>query len=255
MFARKPFSPSSVAVTLLVCLTCWTGAAATAQKQTPPAKARPQSTGDEKNIVGRWIDPLPSGFGLAIIKRTGNGYVLLAEPTYTKPYSFALRRRGKSRFEYIDSADRDYVIIGADGRLLLGDKEGLVRKLDPAPTGAGDKAKRTAAVVSAQEVTNCQHDLDCTIGSQLNQAKAACRSAIERRSKWDFRWTATLGVFDGYRWNPKHSSTRGRVDFLGDSVEFQNGFGAWINYSYICTYDARNGIIVGVEMRPGHLSK
>src|ERR1700744_1021165 len=56
---------------------------------------------DEALVVGRWIDPIPYRLGVAIIKQSGKGYVLLAEPTEVKHYQLPLEERdrgGRRRF-------------------------------------------------------------------------------------------------------------------------------------------------------------
>ena len=60
-----------------------------------------------------------------------------------------------------------------------------------------------------------------------------CSQAVEGSAKYDFEWTA--GVF-GARF-PAREKLAGKWIFRGDSMKFQNGFGAWRKIKYLCEYD------------------
>jgi hypothetical protein len=218
---------------------------------TPPPKATPIS--DEANVVGRWIDPVLGA--LVAIKRIGRTYVLLNEPNNGRPYTLPLRLHagsGGKRFDISNSDFGDNVVVLPDGRLDMRDREGEARILEVAPGGADNSGARAAAVNGAQQTLLCRHDLNCTLGGKIQDAVAQCQSAVESHSRWNFRWSAGRSPFAGYRWNPKAPVEKGLVDFYGDRLELQNGFGAWMNYQYVCTYDTNGRRVFQVAMHTGH---
>lgn len=61
-------------------------------------------------------------------------------------------------------------------------------------------------------------------------------------------------IFSGWRFNPKHPSKDGVLDYYGDSLRFQNGFGAWMTMIYVCTVDTKNNRVVNLKLAPGHIA-
>ncbi len=45
----------------------------------------------------------------------------------------------------------------------------------------------------------------------------------------------------------------GALTYIGDKIQFQNGFGAWQNHIYECDYDAGTGKPIEVRAQPGRL--
>lgn len=208
---------------------------------------------DEQLIIGRWIDPLPFGLGIVVIKKKDSGFVLLSEPTNAKPSNIVIRARGSRRFDYIDSATGDYVVILPDGRLDMRDRQGRISVLNIAPAGAGKSAERTAAVLAERKEALCRSDLDCLAKRNLRNAILLCRSSIQASARWDYQWSAGDKLFGGYRWNAKRTGDVRMIDFYGDHIELQNGFGAWVNYIYVCTYDPVGSRVLRIRLVPGHL--
>jgi hypothetical protein len=214
---------------------------------------------DEALIVGRWIDPVPYGLGVAVIKRSGKSYVLLAEPTEIKHYVIPLaeRDRHKHRRFYVVGADYgDWFEILDDGRLQVGDKEGKSAILEIAPDGADNTDARAEMLFKAKNDYKCEHDVDCVAQNLLFVISELCDPLIERQARYQYRWTD--GLFDGpkysgHRWNPKHGQERHLVDFYGDKLELQNGFGAWSNYIYVCTIDVHSNTVTSVRLERGRL--
>ncbi|HEY8948693.1 MAG TPA: hypothetical protein VIM56_07390 [Rhizomicrobium sp.] len=44
------------------------------------------------------------------------------------------------------------------------------------------------------------------------------------------------------------------MDYYGDSLRFQNGFGAWMTMIYVCTVDTKNNRVVNLKLAPGHIA-
>lgn len=82
----------------------------------------------------------------------------------------------------------------------------------------------------------CQADVQCWSERHSAESLAPCTDAVERMAAHSFRWLD--GTFDqkfthiGLN-KDEHKSIR----YIGDKIEFQNGFGAFTRYSYTCTWD------------------
>jgi hypothetical protein len=98
----------------------------------------------------------------------------------------------------------------------------------------------------------CMRDLQCWGDRNGIRAGYPCRRAVERLAKYAHEWTdGWLGSkFPRFRW---HDRAAGQLTFLGDSVRFQNGFGAWQNYAYSCDYDPHTDAVLDVSAWPGRL--
>ena len=81
-----------------------------------------------------------------------------------------------------------------------------------------------------------EHRADLTI---------ACKPEIARRAQYQFEWThGLLGqAFD--RFTVRND---GRIRAFGDQVKFQNGFGAWQNMNYSCTFDPEGNEVITVTV-------
>ena len=63
-------------------------------------------------------------------------------------------------------------------------------------------------------------------------ANLLCRRRVEDAAQYDFRWTDGLL---GTKFEAVDALGGETVDFIGDAVEFENGFGAWQRHRYACT--------------------
>lgn len=45
----------------------------------------------------------------------------------------------------------------------------------------------------------------------------------------------------------------GIVTYLGDRIQFQNGYGAYLNHSYACDFDTESEHVVNATAAPGRL--
>lgn len=117
-----------------------------------------------------------------------------------------------------------------------------------------DDDKRVAAEARAAADAECLKDLQC-IGDRVSMtAGALCARDIEKLAKNNAKWTdGTLeSKFSHFRWRDQKS---GVVTFLGDKVQFQNGFGAYVNMTYECDIDVskQSRVVLEVRARQGRL--
>ena len=84
--------------------------------------------------------------------------------------------------------------------------------------------------------TACGFDLQCWGDEHSLRATVACQPIVEAMARYAHEWTdGWLGAkFDRFRWLDREQA---HVTYLGDSIRFQNAFGAWQNASYECDYD------------------
>jgi hypothetical protein len=99
---------------------------------------------------------------------------------------------------------------------------------------------------------SCTSELSCAVEEHKISAEVACDREIERLANYSHEWT------DGWL-EPRYTrqswdgESRAAFRLFGDSIQFQNGFGAWQNHIYMCRYDFERGVVIGVEAEPGRL--
>lgn len=83
-------------------------------------------------------------------------------------------------------------------------------------------------------------------------ASVYCKASVERLAKYTSRWTdGTFETkFSRFRWLNKEQGT---LTYIGDKIEFQNGFGAFQKHIYECDFNPANNQILDVRARPGQL--
>lgn len=111
------------------------------------------------------------------------------------------------------------------------------------------EADRLAA---EQADAGCRASLQCWGERHFVAAAVRCPREIERLARYSSEWTDGLlePKFSHYRFSPMGD---GIVVYIGDKVRFQNGFGAWQNMVYECTYDPARELVLDVAARPGRL--
>ncbi|MCT9017105.1 zinc ribbon domain-containing protein [Cupriavidus gilardii] len=106
---------------------------------------------------------------------------------------------------------------------------------------------------SEQRPAECQaDDLRC-IGEKLAvEAEIRCKRPIEQLAKHSVKWTdGVLDMkFSRYRWAAEPGGT---VTYIGDKVEFQNGFGAFTPMIYECDLAADGKSVLDVRIHQGRL--
>jgi hypothetical protein len=101
-----------------------------------------------------------------------------------------------------------------------------------------------------KENEKCKTDLQCWGDKHSFRAISACQDLIEKHAKYSFKWTDGFfgSKFSRFRWKNKEQLT---LTYLGDTIQFQNGFGAWQNMRYQCGYDPINEKVLSVKVEPG----
>lgn len=118
-------------------------------------------------------------------------------------------------------------------------------------TGGEDEAKSEPAQTAAEEAA-CRQDLRCR-GDKYNAAAGVyCEEYVEKLSSYAAKWTDGMlePKFSKFGWKDKD---KGYITYVGDKVQFQNGFGAWKNYVYECDFDPDTNTVLDVRAGPGRL--
>lgn len=86
---------------------------------------------------------------------------------------------------------------------------------------------------AAQAETVCRASLQCWAERGLSKASVYCQRQVESLALHSVKWTdTTFGQrFSRYKWLDAKAGT---VTYIGDGVEFQNGFGAYTPMIYAC---------------------
>jgi hypothetical protein len=113
--------------------------------------------------------------------------------------------------------------------------------------GEAEKKKEMAAQ-RANELA-CNDDLRCFGEKHISTASAYCKEPIERLAKYNVKWTSVFTMAK-YKWLDKDKRT---LSYFGDSAQFQNGFGAYMNYFYRCDFDPSTKTVLGVVAMEGRL--
>lgn len=87
------------------------------------------------------------------------------------------------------------------------------------------------------EEAECKADLRCFAEKHGRDAERACKKQIEELADgYQVEWTnwAIDRIWRQFMWWDEKAGT---LRYIGDSVKFQNQYGAWANMTYYCTYD------------------
>jgi RNA polymerase subunit RPABC4/transcription elongation factor Spt4 len=111
--------------------------------------------------------------------------------------------------------------------------------------------KRDEAVKAEAEAV-CKQDLQCWGDKNNIVATVYCKDYIEKLAKYSHKWTDGMlePKFSRFRWKDK---SKGSVTYVGDKIKFQNGFGAWQNYTYECDIEPQTKKVIDVRAAPGRL--
>ena len=121
----------------------------------------------------------------------------------------------------------------------------------PLPPAAAARAERQRAERAAELAGRDGERQQTPAQRGEVAARVTCPRRVERLAHYALRWT------DGFL-EPKfsHSRPTGKPDvvtYIGDSIEFQNGFGAWQPHVYECDLNVVTEQVVDVRARPGRL--
>lgn len=140
----------------------------------------------------------------------------------------------------------------AEAQRVAAEKAAEAQRVEQEKRAAEAASKRALEVARQAEEDRCRADLKCWGEKFSIEATAPCRTGVERAARIDFKWNDGIlePKFSHYRWKNRD---RGILTFIGDKVQFQNGFGAWIRHTYECDYDPANKTVLGVRAREGKL--
>lgn len=113
-------------------------------------------------------------------------------------------------------------------------------------------ARKMALERGDPEPGSCRDDLKCWGETNQLHASSACAKIVERMANYSHEWTdGWLGSkFTHYRWANKKA---GIITHMGDSIKFQNGFGAWQNMRYECDFNPQTKAVLDVRVSPGRM--
>lgn len=92
-----------------------------------------------------------------------------------------------------------------------------------------------------------------SVGDKFNvSAGVYCKEPVTRLAKYTARWTDGMlePKFSHFRWLDK---SQGTITYIGDKIEFQNGFGAFQKHIYECDFDPARTQVLDVRVYPGQL--
>ena len=151
------------------------------------------------------------------------------------------------------------IVIGVSGSIGYGawqNHRNAVLAQEAAAEAARQESERLAKLQAAEEekrkAEECRKDIQCWGDKYSFGATASCKKVIPTLAKYTHEWTDSWSEvkFPRFRWADE---AKGTVTYLGDKIRFQNGFGAWQNMTYLCTYDPQSGKVLDAKATPGHL--
>lgn len=109
---------------------------------------------------------------------------------------------------------------------------------------------RVAREKAEADAAACRQSASCYSEKFLASAETYCPEEIERLAQWDHEWTDGMleMKFSRSQWSDKEA---GVIDYYGDKLKMQNGFGAWQNVKYVCTFSTASEKVLGVAVEPG----
>lgn len=117
---------------------------------------------------------------------------------------------------------------------------------------SGSSKDKPEDKVAKVDDASCRKDLQCMGDKYTIAAGVYCKDPVAKLGKYTARWTD--GTFDmkfsRFRWLNKEQGT---LTFIGDKIEFQNGFGAFQKHIYECDFNPVNNQVLAVRAEPGQL--
>jgi hypothetical protein len=228
----------------------------------PPKTNLPETdTVNLGHVLGHWITPLqPSSSQFLTIRERDGVYESVLQLFHGhNPIVSKLKLRRSSlgrRLDVVGDAEGTYYVLLKNGDLDIRSQDGefVVAKRYEGPT---DSVMVDKAMATLWDWAACRNDVSCEGEKYRTGVTTVCPDIIERQARFEVRWTNHFlesRFLPIVRWHGVDGRKKGLVDFEGDKVQFQNGFGAWQNYYYICTYDIGKNQIVDLKLRPGRLA-
>ncbi|WP_410198721.1 hypothetical protein [Citrobacter portucalensis] len=118
---------------------------------------------------------------------------------------------------------------------------------------AAEKSAQDAALAdekerqAKEEEAKCFDDAYC-YASKHKRGDYICETSVEKSAQYQFKWTdgITEPKFSSYSWYDKN---RKLVTLYGHRAQAQNGFGAFKNIQYSCTFNADTGEVLGTNLQ------
>jgi hypothetical protein len=120
-------------------------------------------------------------------------------------------------------------------------------------SGGKDDEKAEAEQAKAQvDDATCRKDLQCWGDKYSISVGVSCKDSVVKLASYTARWTDGTfeAKFSHFRWLNKEQGT---LTFIGDKIEFQNGFGAYQKHIYECDFDPAGDQVLAVRTCPGRL--
>ena len=105
--------------------------------------------------------------------------------------------------------------------------------------------------VEERERANAELERATPAGGEIFAA-VTCPAQIERLARYGVRWVDGIlkPKISRFGWKNQEEWI---ATYVGDRVEFQNGFGAWQPHVYECDVNVRSRAVVAVRANPGRL--
>jgi hypothetical protein len=116
----------------------------------------------------------------------------------------------------------------------------------------GQSSPTEADKNAALSETACATNLSCFGNRHMSDATAPCKREIERKAAHEVKWTDGImtPTFSKFGWADASAHT---LRYVGDQVEFQNGFGAMTHMIYFCDYNPASQAVTDVTVVEGRL--
>ncbi|HAH9746243.1 TPA: hypothetical protein HIF17_003035 [Escherichia coli] len=117
------------------------------------------------------------------------------------------------------------------------------------------KVAQDAALAAEKEQKAKEEEIECMRSDnpecyilKHERGDYVCEKAVEDSAKYDFKWTdgITEPKFSSLSWYDKD---RKLVTLYGHRAQAQNGFGAFKNIQYSCTYNADTGEVLSTTLQ------
>lgn len=153
-------------------------------------------------------------------------------------------------------SDASTQIAGGCVLAVIGGSLGLFLAIcSSAPGGDPTPEERDGREQAAhREEAACRQDLQCWGDRHAAMAGFRCASEVERLAAYSHQWTDGIleSKFPRFMWKDREA---GILTYMGDRIQFQNGFGAWVNHSYFCDFDPRRESVVSATATEGLLPR
>lgn len=118
---------------------------------------------------------------------------------------------------------------------------------------AAEKAAQDAVLAlekeqkAKEEEAKCLDDAEC-YSSKHHRGDYICKVAVENSARYQFKWTDGViePKFSSYSWYDKDNKL---VTLYGHRAQAQNGFGAFKNIQYSCTFNADTGEVLSTNLQ------